>query len=194
MREAAASDRDEIAHSLARAFQDDPVSAFLFPDSTVRARRLPPFYASVIRIFDQLGLVQTEDQLRGAAAWQPPAARPKLRDVLPGMIGMGIALRSTWFRLAKLNAAVVPFHPREPHWYLAILGTDPSAQRSGIASALIRPTLQRCDDEGIIAYLESSKEANISFYQRHGFRVAHEIEVPQGPKLWAMLREPSKPR
>lgn len=91
-----------------------------------------------------------------------------------------------------LNAAVAPFHPRSPHWYLAVLGTDPSAQRTGIGSALIKPTLRRCDTDGIPAYLESSKEANISFYQRHGFRVTQEIKVPQGPMLWAMLREPHK--
>jgi ribosomal protein S18 acetylase RimI-like enzyme len=81
-----------------------------------------------------------------------------------------------------------------PHWYLAVLGTDPSAQGAGIGSALIGPTLGRCDAEGIPAYLESSKEANISFYQRHGFRVTQEIDLPQGPKLWAMLREPHKAR
>jgi ribosomal protein S18 acetylase RimI-like enzyme len=190
VREATASDRGMIADCLARAFQDDPVSEFLFPDATSRSRRLPPFYASVLRFFDHLGLVHTDEQLRGAAAWQAPSVKPKLRDVLPAMIGVGIALRSTWFRLSKLNAAVVPFHPREPHWYLAILGTDPSAQGTGVGSALIGPTLERCDTDGMLAYLESSKEANIGFYQRHGFRVVHEIEVPQGPKLWAMLREP----
>ena len=190
MREATASDRGEIAHNLARAFQDDPVSEFLFPDSTVRARRLPFFYVSVLRFFEHLGFIQTDQQLHGAAAWLPPAAKPRLRDVLPAMIGMGIALRTAWFQLSKLNAAVVPFHPQEPHWYLAIVGTDPSAQRTGVGSALIRPTLQRCDEQGILAYLESSKEANISFYQRHGFRVTQEIKVPQGPTLWAMQREP----
>ena len=202
MREATASDRDEIAHCLARAFQDDPVSQFLLPDPTTRARRLPSFYASMLRFFEHMGLVQTDHQLRGAAAWLPPAAnppskpasKPRLRDMLPTMIGMGIALRSAWFPLSKLNAAVVPFHPREPHWYLAIVGTDPTAQGIGVGSALIRPTLQRCDEQGILAYLESSKEANIAFYQRHDFRVTQEIEVPRGPKLWAMQREPQAPQ
>ncbi len=190
MREATRRDRFEIAHSLARAFQDDPVSEFLFPDASVRARRLPAFYTAILRMFDHLGLVQTDHQLRGAAAWQAPSIKPTLLDVLPAMIGMGIALRSSWLRLSKLNAAVVPFHPREPHWYLAILGTDPAAQGSGVGSALIRPILRRCDDERIPGYLESSKEANISFYQHHGFHVTQEIQVSDGPRIWAMLREP----
>ena len=88
---------------------------------------------------------------------------------------MGVALRLAWFRFSALNAAVSPFHPRKPHWYLAVLGTDPSAQRSGIGAALIAPTLRRCDDEGLPAFLESSKEANLPFYQRHGGRSTQQI-------------------
>lgn len=191
VREATPSDRDDIARSLARAFMDDPVSEFLFPDAAAREHRLTLFYQAVIGLFGHLGLVRTDDRLRGAAAWQPPSPNPNLLMILPSMIKVGIALRSAWFRLSKLNAAVTPFHPREPHWYLAILGTDPSAQGTGVGSALIRPTLQLCDEEGILAYLESSKEANLSFYQRHGFRVSEVIDVPKGPRLWGMLREPN---
>jgi len=190
VREATAADRTDVAHSLARAFQDDPVSEFLFPDSRVRLRRLPVFYTGVLRLFDHLGLVHTDDRLRSAAAWQAPLVKPRLLDVLPAMFAVAIALRTAWMRLSQLNAAVVPFHPREPHWYLAVLGTDPAAQGTGIGSAVLAPILQRCDDRGILAYLESSKEANIPFYQRHGFRVCQEIAVKGGPRLWAMRREP----
>jgi len=33
------------------------------------------------------------------------------------------------------------------------------------------PILEHCDSEGMPAYLESSKESNIAFYRRHGFKV-----------------------
>ena len=51
------------------------------------------------------------------------------------------------------------------------------------------PILARCDDERLPAYLESSKEQNIPFYERHGFRVQQELEIAGGPTLWAMVRE-----
>jgi ribosomal protein S18 acetylase RimI-like enzyme len=82
-------------------------------------------------------------------------------------------------------------HPREkPHWYLAVLGTDPSAQGQGLGSAVLQPVLERCDTDGIGAYLESSKERNIDFYARHGFRVTGKIRLPRGPTMWPMWRDP----
>jgi hypothetical protein len=48
--------------------------------------------------------------------------------------------------------------------------------------------LERCDRDRIPAYLESSKAANIPFYNKHGFEVAGELKVPGGPTLWPMVR------
>jgi GNAT superfamily N-acetyltransferase len=82
-------------------------------------------------------------------------------------------------------------HPIEPHWYLAVLGTDPSAQGHGLGSALLRSRLSRCDDRRFPAYLESSKESNVPYYERFGFRVTGEIRVPGGgPRVWPMWRNP----
>jgi hypothetical protein len=50
--------------------------------------------------------------------------------------------------------------------------------------------LDRCDSEGVGAFLESSKERNIAFYARHGFRVTSEVRFPGGPPLWLMWRDP----
>ena len=46
--------------------------------------------------------------------------------------------------------------------YIWIDGTEPTAQRLGLASAVMQPVLDRCDRERIPAYLESSKAANTS--------------------------------
>jgi len=92
--------------------------------------------------------------------------------------------------LAKVEGA----HPRHrPHYYLAILGTRPDHQGKGIGSALLRPVLAKCDEEGVGAYLESSKERNIAFYARHGFEVTGEIHLPKGPTIWPMWRDPRVP-
>ena len=50
--------------------------------------------------------------------------------------------------------------------------------------------LRSCDEDGVAAYLESSKERNIAFYARHGFRVTEEVRMPKGPPVWLMWRDP----
>jgi GNAT superfamily N-acetyltransferase len=84
-------------------------------------------------------------------------------------------------------------HPKADHWYLATLGTEPAAQGKGVGSALMAPVLARCDNEGVPAYLESSKERNVPFYRRHGFEVTGELVLPDGPRIWEMWREPRPP-
>jgi ribosomal protein S18 acetylase RimI-like enzyme len=84
-------------------------------------------------------------------------------------------------------------HPVLPHYYLSVIGTDPDQQGGGIGSALLAPVLSRCDSEGVAAYLESSKESNVGFYARHGFTVTDKVELPDGPPLWFMWREPRRP-
>jgi ribosomal protein S18 acetylase RimI-like enzyme len=96
------------------------------------------------------------------------------------------------FRALGVLATAERVHPREPHYYLAVLGTEPAAQGKGVGSALLQPILERCDEEGTGAYLESSKESNIAFYARHGFEVMSELKLGRGrgPSIWPMWRNP----
>jgi hypothetical protein len=50
--------------------------------------------------------------------------------------------------------------------------------------------LVRCDEAGLGAYLESSKPENVPYYQRFGFAVTGQIDLPDGPPLWPMWRAP----
>ena len=97
---------------------------------------------------------------------------------------------SRGYRLVRLLEAK---RPRAPHLYLATIGTDPSVQGRGYGSALMRVVLDRCDTDGMPSYVESSKESNIAFYNRHGYELVGEIVVPDSAvKLWLMWREPSR--
>ncbi len=82
-------------------------------------------------------------------------------------------------------------HPEEPHWYLAIIGSDPDVRGQGFGNALMRSRLDRCDAEHAPAYLESSNPDNVPYYQRFGFEITGEIALPNGgPKLIPMWRAP----
>jgi ribosomal protein S18 acetylase RimI-like enzyme len=84
-------------------------------------------------------------------------------------------------------------HPHEPHWYLAVLGTDPSFQRTGAGTALLDPVLARIDAEGLPAYLETQKEANLAWYGRFGFELVERVDVRACPPIWTMRRAERPP-
>jgi GNAT superfamily N-acetyltransferase len=119
----------------------------------------------------------------GAATW---AAPERWRLSRAEEIRLTVAmLPAVWSRLGQVLEGLETIdraHPRAPHYYLAVLGTEPDAQGRGIGSALLQPTLETCDRDEVPAYLESSKERNIDFYARHGFRVTAELELPDGPQ------------
>ena len=94
-------------------------------------------------------------------------------------------------RVLRLLATIERVHPREPHYHLAYVGTHPDRQGQGLGTAVLAPMLERCDTEGLPAYLENSKPRNEAFYVRHGFVSTGPIPLPDGaPPMMAMWREP----
>jgi ribosomal protein S18 acetylase RimI-like enzyme len=80
------------------------------------------------------------------------------------------------------------YHPTEPHWYLPLIGVDPSQQGNGVGSALMKHALEIVDRDHMPAYLESSNPKNVSLYERHGFEVIGEIQVGSSPTMRPMFR------
>jgi GNAT superfamily N-acetyltransferase len=183
-----------IAASLARAFWDDPVMSWVFPRDEERLSRLERGFSLYLR---RIWLRQDEcyatDRLFGAALWLPPGKWHlgpfEQMRLLPPMVN---AVGRNLPRLLRVLTMMEKKHPHEPeHYYLAVLGVEPERQGRGFGSALMQPVLQRCDREGVHAYLESSKERNCVLYQRHGFEIVEELRLPDGgPPLWPMWREP----
>ncbi len=188
-REARRDEQRSVCDVLGRAFFDDPVAEFLFPDPATRPARYARFAGIAIDAFAASALVLTEPEIRTGAIWQAPKPGPlgftRQIRILATLVGL---TRSGFGRAARMGELMSRHHLREPHWYLAVLGTDPSAQRMGLASAVMQPVLELCDRERVPAYLESSKAANIPFYNKHGFEVVDELQIPGGPSLWPMIR------
>ena len=193
-RRATAADVPRLARVLARAFQDDPVARWSCPPDAARPRMLERFYRTRLRQLLREDEVWTGPTLGGAALWAPPQRwRTSVRDdvELARCMLTPRLLHRLPLVVRGFTGVVEHGHPRTPpHWYLAILGTEPSAQGRGLGSAVLAPVLERCDEDGVGAYLESSKERNIAFYARHGFRVTGELRLPRGPRMWSMWREP----
>jgi len=194
IKKATDADVPRLAQSLAKAFHDDPVISWMIPDDDKRLRLGPfGFETWLGKIYMPKAEVYTDEARAVGALWAPPG---KWRM----SVGLQARLAPRMFRLFGVRrmplilkglATLDKAHPDEqPHYYLGILGTDPDHQGKGLGAAAMQPVLDRCDAEGLGAYLESSKEQNVPFYRRHGFEVTGEIHMPDGPPLWPMWRDP----
>lgn len=185
----------EVSACLARAFVDDPVSAYLFPDLESRERRLRRYIRwQLSHVFLRKGLCWTTDTLAGAALWLPPRrVPPTFPEGLSGLFAAVRILGRQTPKAAKLMEQLEKRRPSGLHWYLGTIGTEPRCQRSGIGSALLSVSLAHVDGQQQPAYLESSKYENVPFYRAHGFEVIDELslEPPRGPRLWLMWRDAS---
>jgi GNAT superfamily N-acetyltransferase len=192
IRPATEADLPAIGRAMAAAFADDPVWMWLASPKADWDRRAPAWFETEARC--QLrghGDVLVDDEGRGAAIWAPPHRwRSGLGEGVQLAIPSLRLFRSRLPRSLRALQHIERHHAREPHWYLAIIGTDPRYQGLGIGSALIRAVTDRCDEEGLGAYLESSKEENVPFYARHGFKVTRQLAVGGGPPMWLMWRDP----
>lgn len=182
--------------ALARAFHDDPMLEFILPDEAKRAGPATWFFTAATKYGHRYGHVfTTGEQVAGDAIWLPPgeAKMNPIRMVRCGMLLAPLKFGTGAFgRFMSLVNHMEHLHERdmpEPHWYLMVLGVDPPRQGQGVGSALIQPMLDRADAEGLPCYLETMKTKNLPFYQRHGFSVVVEDDLPKGgPHFWTMKR------
>jgi ribosomal protein S18 acetylase RimI-like enzyme len=190
-REAETGDRPLLVRTFAAAFQDDPVMSFIFPDPNDRRKRLPLLFAILYNGDGAHGARFMTPNHEAGTLWRAPgmghlSILEKLQHGLPWLRAAGFSLG----RALAVSAASDAAHPREPHWYLHIVGCHPGFQGRGFGTAAIVPGLMRADRQGVPAYLETANENNIGFYQRLGFHISHEWSVPKGPRHWSMTRPP----
>lgn len=186
----------QIMPTLLAAFADDPVIRWLYPDAETYQRA----FAEVVRLsagaaFDA-GTVDVSEGGAAVAIWDPPETG---RDPEQASAAWAAHFEAHVdpARLGDVFAwgeQVGHFHPTEPRWHLAMIGVTPEHQGRGQGAALLRAGLERCDRDGLPAYLESGSPRNRTLYERHGFEVTGRITVPRGPTLWPMWRAPQGPK
>jgi GNAT superfamily N-acetyltransferase len=170
------------------AFSSDPMARWALPDPATYLSVMP----EIARAFGgngfSHGTVHLVDGGLAAAMWLPPNVDPD-SDRLAGITEEHVP-KDRLDDMMHVFEKMDTYHPKEPCWYLPLIGVDPACQGRGYGSALLRHALDRCDRDGIIAYLESSNPRNISLYLRHGFVALGEIQVGSSPTLVPMLRQP----
>lgn len=185
IRSATTGDRKIISELLANAFVDDPVVRWLMPKRGRDARMFRVLTSYVHAAPGGAELAFENGEAVGVSLWDPPGYRPTVRQQVAGALGFLRSMGAGARRGMALEATFGKHKPAGEYWYLAQLGA-PTPGR-GVGSALLEHRLSTIDGP---AYLESSAPANLPLYERFGFRVTKEFDLPAGgPPVWGMLRE-----
>lgn len=183
---AAAAQRERVIHALVMAFSRDPMVRWTWPDPDQYLRHFPAFVAAFGgRAFDHEAAYEAAD-CAAAALWLPPGVTSD-EEALGALMDASVK-PAQLATVEKILGEMTRYHPKEPCWYLPLIGVDPIRQGHGYGGAILKRSLERIDREHAGAYLESSNPANVPLYRRHGFEVTGTIQVDDAPAMYPMFR------
>ena len=192
-------DLPRLAEVAADAYRDYPLHNWLTKGKyDEKASRLL-MQISLKTMTEDAVIYADSEEINGFAAWLPFGFTGN--KALPFMLNGGLALflhagfgligRLQSFETYAMN--LKKEFTDHYDWYLFNLSIKKDAQGKGIASKLMRPMLQFCDDERMVAYLETNKDSNVGLYQHYGFEVMSEGMVPNtSVPHYAMTRRPKE--
>ncbi|MDI3408663.1 GNAT family N-acetyltransferase [Streptomyces cavernicola] len=195
MRRAGEGDREHLVRLLDDVFQYDPVSSWVFPDEAHRRKVHGVFMGVFLDVALSEGWVDVTEDGAAAALWlHVPAGEAEEEDDTPArMREIADPENERAELVGRLTGAVHP-HDRAHH-YLLLIAATPERQGEGLGTALITSVLERCDRTGMPAYLEASSERSRGLYERLGFAPRGEpVQLPDGPRMFPMWREPRESR
>jgi ribosomal protein S18 acetylase RimI-like enzyme len=180
------ADRGRALDTLLLGFASDPLTRWICPEAGVYLGMKAGMNGFAGRAVDH-GTAFASSGFEGVTMWLPPGVEPD-----------GDTMAAEFQRLCKeemleevfaVFEAMGQYHPEEPCWYLPMIGVDPAHQGKGVGAALMKHALALIDEQGAVAYLESSNPRNISLYERHGFEVMGEIQIGGSPVVTPMVRQ-----
>lgn len=183
---AAEQDRDRVIQTIVIGFTADPVGRWFWPEAKDYMEGMALFAAAFGGGAIANGTADVADGFKAAALWLGPGVEPDgeaIEKLVAETVNPDILEEGAEF-FGKMDE----FHPEFEHWYLPLIAADPAYIGQGLGAALMKHAVERCDKEGLPAYLESSNPRNISLYERHGFETIGEIQVGSSPLMTPMLR------
>jgi ribosomal protein S18 acetylase RimI-like enzyme len=178
-------DRDAGAAVLGRAFAEYELLQYYFQDETRWRAVAQTFGFIALSVCLKYGEVYaSSEKLEGVAGWLPPGKAPFGGWQVMGSVPFSVLFRSGCqgaSRMQAYNRYLYDLHRKlapYPHWYLHIIGVEPAYHGQGFASRLVRPALERIDQEQMPCFVETHNRKNVAIYQRYGFEVVSENEIP----------------
>lgn len=189
---------EEVADAigvLARGMRDSPMHVAVFgPDPERRVEQLSALFGTLFDILDMRRHVLVARLPDGTIAGVCGMIAPEGHNV--GLLAtLRILARVLRFgprvalRALRWQATWAAHDLKERHWHLGPVAVEPRLQGRGIGSRMMTAFCDQMDAAGEVAWLETDKAINVTFYERLGFEVAHRQTVLGFPN-WFMRRDP----
>jgi ribosomal protein S18 acetylase RimI-like enzyme len=169
------SDIEEAVRCLATAFSRDPITGFLLQTNQGYPERVTQFFSLLMRVRIELKMpvfvARGTHGIAGASMgyttfrpeWPADLAEEwtEFENAVPGLTD----------RMATYDEVANKFKPSAPHYYLGVIGTDPTSQGSGIGTQLLKSFCEASASDVLSSgvYLETAQESNLRFYEQAGF-------------------------
>ena len=189
----------ELAEVAAEAYQDYPLHNWFMGGKYDEIASKLLMQISLKTMTEDAVIYADSEEINGFAAWLPFGftGNKAIPFLLSGGLklifhsGLGIIDRLSAYENYAMG--LKKEYTDNYDWYLFNLSIKKDAQGKGIASKLMRPMLQFCDDERMVAYLETNKEANVGLYRHYGFDLMKEEQIPKSTVThYAMVRKPKE--
>ena len=182
------TDLERVKAVLTLGFSSDALLRWVFPDAFSFLKCFDVWMEEFSKIAFENNIVYSEENFFGSSLWHPP-----------GVEFDSLVLEPTFEYIPADRVEVVinffeefeKYHP-EDAWYLPFIAVDPSQQRKGIGSFLLKEALKMIDEKGDRAYLEASNERNKALYERYGFEMIGKVQTEDSPPAFPMIREAMK--
>lgn len=188
VRAADPSEVDTVVAILVAAFQDDPVSRWIFPGGERRRTGAhPAFFRAVVETAFATGRVEVTTDHSAAMLWTPSGDGGDGGDdePVPGLAAAELD------RLGAFLGLIAEREPAAAHWHAQFIGVVPGRQREGLGARLLRHGLDRYDADAVPTYLEASSPDSARLYRRLGFGDhSPAFAPPGGPPMLPMWRDP----
>ena len=190
-------DLERMAEVAADAYRDYPLHNWLSKGKYDEKASKLLMHITLKTMTEDAIIYADSEEMNGFAAWLPfgfsgNKAMPFLLNGGLKLIfhsGFGIINRLSAYEKYAMN--LKKEFTDNYDWYLFNLSIKKDAQGKGIANKLMRPMLQFCDDERMVAYLETNKDVNVGLYQHYGFELKKEELIPKTEVYhYAMVRYP----
>lgn len=190
-------DLDRLAETAADAYQDYPLHNWFTKGKYDKVASQLLMEISLKTMTEDAVIYADSEELNGFAVWLPLGftgsktlpflACGGLKLILHSGLGMIVRLLTYENYAMNLKKEFTDHYD----WYLFNLSIKKDAQGKGLANKLMRPMLQFCDEEKMVAYLETNKETNVGLYRHYGFSLMKEEKIPKTPVThYAMVRHP----